>query len=124
MTALKGLDARLVDLGYMVLGGVAVWWVTSRLAAKVNQSVDVVTKPIGSLLSDVTAGLNGWQAVELAPLLVRAEYLTADYRLNDDAESVLWGIPQYQPYLERLFGGRGAPLKPKYYQLIDVPIKG
>lgn len=120
MTVSQGLNARLIDLGFVVLGGVAVWLATQYLAGKADKAL----QPIGSLMSDITAGLNGWEAVELAPLLIRESYLTFDYRLNDDAEAVLWGVPQYHPYLVRLFGERGAPMKPKYHQLIGVPIEG
>lgn len=119
MMVSQGLNARLIDLGFVVLGGVAVWLATQYLASK----ADKVLQPVGSLMSDITAGLNGWEAVELSPLLIQQSYLTSDYRLNDDAESVLWGVEQYQPYLVRLFGERGAPLKSKYYPLIGVPIE-
>lgn len=122
MQALPQLNARLVDLGFVVLGGVLVYLATRQISQKLDNAANAATKGAGQALSDLMAKFNGWEPVTLQPLLVRDSYLTDDYRLTPEADYTLWKIEDYQPYLAELFGVRGEPLKPEYRALINVEI--
>ncbi|MDF2185465.1 hypothetical protein O1O06_11895 [Grimontia hollisae] len=120
------LNRRLVDLGFVVLGGVAVWFVTRQLARKVadsvNDTVRDATAPAGSLLADITQWYHGSFDVELRPLMIRDFYLTDDYRLTPLAEETLWNWEPWHPALKQLFGGRGGVMLAKYRPLINQEI--
>lgn len=118
MTVLKHLDKRFVDLSFVVLGGVAVWFITQKL----NNIAHEATKAPAELISDLTAYFNGWEAVELQPLLIRDVYLNHDYTLTPEASATLWSIEQYQPLLVEIFGTPSGTMKDKYKPLINQPI--
>lgn len=126
MTALQQLnhlDKRLVDLGFVVLGGVAVWYITQNLGRKLDTVTKAATQPAGQLISDLTAMYNGWSPVELAPLMIRDFYLNPDYSLTPDAAETLWKIDQYYPLMVEIFGHPGGVMAEKYRPLINKPIE-
>lgn len=118
MTVSQQLNRRFVDLSFVVLGGVAVWYITQKL----NNVAAEATKAPAELISDLTAFFNGWEAVELQPLLIRDVYLNNDYTLTNEASATLWSIEQYQPLLGEIFGNQGGAMKDKYKPLINQPI--
>lgn len=122
MQALPQLNTRWVELGLITLGVVFAWKMTNRAVSAVDNAVNEATKPVANVLSDFMARFNGWEPVELTPLRIRPFYLNDDMTLTADAEKTLWKIEQYYPFMLELFGGRGQPLKAKYYDLIDIPL--
>ncbi|ELL4666612.1 hypothetical protein Q5V23_000388 [Vibrio fluvialis] len=122
MQASPQLNARLFDLGLMVLAGVIVWQITNSMASKLNDVTKRATEDAGQVLSDFMARFNGWEPVMLQPLMIRDFYLTPEKKLTPDAEATLWKIDEYRPYLIELFGTKGGALKPQYYGLINVEI--
>lgn len=107
----------------VVFGSVlAVYLLRVRLSDALNDYARENTQTAGQALSDFMAKFNGWEPVELAPLMIRDFYLTGDKRLTPQAEQTLWAITDYQPYLKELFGKQGGQLKPKYEPLINVAI--
>jgi len=127
MTVSPQLDKRLVDLGFVILGGVAVWYITAKLGGQVVNKINTVaaeaTQPIGELISDLTARYNGWSPVELQPLMIRDFYLNDDYTLTADASATLWKIEQYYPLMLEMFGYQGGVMAEKYRPLINKPIE-
>lgn len=130
MMVLPQLEKRLVDLGFVILGGVAVWYVTRNLGQSIGDKVDKVdnffekvTKQDGELISYLAAKYNGWSPVELQPLMIRDFYLTPDYTLTNDAKDVLWNIEQYRPLLVEIFGTPDGAMSEKYRTLINQPIE-
>lgn len=117
------LEKRLIDLGFVILGGVTVWYLTQNLGKQLQKVTDTATKPVGELLSDLTAKYNGWSAVELQPLMIRDFYLNPDYSLTPDASSTLWKIEQYRPLMVEMFGHPGGVMAEKYRPLINLPIE-
>ncbi|EGR2797596.1 hypothetical protein DU976_17245 [Vibrio navarrensis] len=109
-------------LGWLAVGVVAVVMLRRKMAASLNEWAADNTQSAGQALSDLFARLNGWEPVELAPLMIRDFYLDKDNRLTPDADFTLWKVPQYQPLLNELFGKRGGQLKPQYHALINVEI--
>lgn len=122
MQVSQPLNARLVDLGFVVLGGVIIWMLTQTIGSKIDTVTKQATKGAGQALSDFFAAFNGWEPVTLKPLMIRDFYLTADKRLTPDAEKTLWKIDQYRPMLIELFGVQGGALKPQYHDLTNVEI--
>jgi len=122
MTVLQQLDKRLVDLGFVVLGGVVVWAITQKMAGKVEKVAQAATQPVGELISDLAARYNGWSPVELQPLMIRDFYLTHDHRLTPEAEETLWKIDQYRPLMLEIFGYPQGVMAEKYRPLINQPI--
>ncbi|MBF4232437.1 hypothetical protein, partial [Vibrio anguillarum] len=112
----------LVDLGFVVLGGVIIWMLTQTISSKIDTVTKQATKGAGQALSDFFAAYHGWEPVTLKPLMIRDFYLTADKRLTPDAEKTLWKIDQYRPMLIELFGVQGGALKPQYHDLTNVEI--
>lgn len=123
MTVSQQLDKRLVDLSFVVLGGVAVWYITQNWMNDFNKSTNQATESTGELLSDLTALYNGWSPVELSPLMIRDFYLTPDYTLTPDADATLWSIEQYRPLMAEIFGQPGGVMAEKYRPLINKPIE-
>ncbi len=123
MTVSQQLDKRLVDVGFLVLAGVTVWFLTRNMANKLDQATEEATKPVGDLLSDLTAMYNGWSPVELQPLMIRDFYLNSDYTLTDEASNTLWKIDQYNPLMVEMFGYPGGVMAEKYRPLINQPIE-
>lgn len=124
------LEKRLIDLGFVVLGGVAVWFVTQRLGKSIGDKVDkvddffaAVTEQDGKLISYLAAKYNGWSPVELQPLMIRDSYLNPDYTLTPEADETLWKIEQYRPLMLEIFGYPGGVMAEKYRSLINKPIK-
>ncbi|MCZ8485388.1 hypothetical protein O9993_05125 [Vibrio lentus] len=73
MTVSPQLEKRLIDLGFVVVGGLTVWYLTQKIGIHLQKTASKKdTQPVGELLSDLTAGLNGWEAVELPPRFVTA----------------------------------------------------
>ncbi|AIU66860.1 hypothetical protein ABF162_07445 [Vibrio coralliilyticus] len=122
MQASPQLNRRLVDLGFVVLGGVLVWLATRQIAKSFDNAANKATAGAGQALSDLFAKFNGWEPVTLQPLMIRDFYLTSDKRLTQQAESTLWKIDDYKPLLSELFGTQGGQLKPQYQSLINVEI--
>ncbi|NGZ66316.1 hypothetical protein G6Z92_04855 [Vibrio aestuarianus subsp. cardii] len=122
MQVSQPLNARLVDLGFVVIGGVIIWMITQSIAGKIDTATKQATKGAGQALSDFFAAYNGWEPITLKPLMIRDFYLTADKKLTPDAESTLWKISEYRPLLFELFGYQGGALKPQYYDLTNVEI--
>ncbi|ELC0658521.1 hypothetical protein SD340_001118 [Vibrio fluvialis] len=123
MTVSPQLEKRLIDLGFVVLGGVAVWFLTQKLARQLDQVTAQATKPVGELMSDLTALYNGWSPVELQPLMIRDFYLNPDYTLTANASQTLWNIDQYYPLMQEIFGHPGGVMAEKYRPLINQPIE-
>ncbi len=101
----------------------------SKIGALVSDTSDALndwaadaTKGDAEVLSYFFARFNGWEPVQLKPLLIRDFYLTEDMKLTPDAEQTLWKIDEYRPFLVELFGTKGGALKPQYYGLINVEI--
>ncbi|NOI13811.1 hypothetical protein F0252_07300 [Vibrio hepatarius] len=124
------LEKRLIDLGFVILGGVAVWYVTRNLGKSIGEQVgkvddffSTVTKHDGELISYLVAKYNGWSPVELQPLMIRDFYLNPDYSLTPDASSTLWKIEQYRPLMVEMFGHPGGVMAEKYRPLINLPIE-
>ncbi len=134
MTALHQLspqlEKRLIDLGFVILGGVAVWYVTRNIGKSIGDGVSKVdgffekaTKQDGELISYLTAKYNGWSPVELQPLMIRDFYLNDDYTLTPEASETLWKIEQYYPVMLEIFGHQGGVMAEKYRPLINQPIE-
>lgn len=124
MTVSPQLEKRLIDLGFVVVGGLTVWYLTQKIGTHLQKAASKATQPVGELLSDLTAGLNGWEAVELSPLMIRDSYLNDDYTLTPEASATLWKIDQYYPLMLKIFGYQGGTMNAKYHPLINVPIQG
>ncbi|ENM5736877.1 hypothetical protein AB1F87_000383 [Vibrio mimicus] len=122
--ALQRLNQQLLLAALLVLAILALARLFSKqFSDAVDNSLDVVTSPLGDLLSDITAEINGHVPVELQPLVIQERHINAaDYTLRPDAEAVYWKIGIYQPLLYKLFGGVGRPMKPQYRHLIGEPI--
>ncbi|EJL6415917.1 hypothetical protein NMS10_002351 [Vibrio cholerae] len=120
---LQRLNQQLLFALLLVLAGLALARLFSqRFSDAVDSSLDVVTSPLGELLSDITAEINGHIPVELQPLVIQERYINpSDYTLKPEA-AVLWEIGVYQPLLYKLFGGIGRPMKTQYRHLIGEPI--
>ncbi|MGF1740148.1 hypothetical protein L4C34_03515 [Vibrio profundum] len=114
----------LQQLNMLIIGGAALvaFAVLNKAYRAADEFAAEATQPAGQVLSDLFAKFNGWEPVELAPLMIRDFYLTDKYKLTDDAYRVLWKVEQYRPLLIELFGGGRGPLKPKYRPLINVEI--
>ncbi|MDE1323859.1 hypothetical protein L9W97_01830 [Vibrio aestuarianus] len=122
MTVSPQLEKRLIDLGFVVLGGVVVWYITAKIGNKIDTVTKQATQPAAELISDLMAGFNGWEAVQLQPLLIRDSYLNPDYTLTPEASATLWKIEQYQPLMLQIFGHQGGVMAAKYRPLINQPI--
>lgn len=118
MQALPPLNARFVDLGFMVLGGVLVYLATRQLGNVLDQTAKQATQDAGQALAELTQWWNGSHDVEFTPIVYRSHYFNADYTLTDEARAVLWKVPQYQEQLTQVFGGPESPMKPEYRSLI------
>ncbi|WP_406733441.1 hypothetical protein RJD39_04735 [Vibrio scophthalmi] len=127
MTVLNQLENRVIDLGFVVLGGVIVWYLTSNLrgaiSTGINDSVQHITDPLGELWAELEAKNNGWFPVELQPLEIRDHYLNADFTLTEEAAAVLWNAEQWRPMMLEIFGAPGLPMKEKYRPLINQRIE-
>ncbi|MDC5840185.1 hypothetical protein OPW33_24255 [Vibrio europaeus] len=130
MTVSPQLEKRLIDLGFVILGGVAVWYVTRNLGKSIGESVgkvdnffEKVTKQDAELISFLTAKYNGWSAVELQPLMIRDFYLNPDFTLTANAKDTLWNIEQYRPLMVEIFGTPDGAMSEKYRPLINKPIE-
>ncbi|EGQ9171134.1 hypothetical protein F0H41_04495 [Vibrio cholerae] len=121
---LQRLNQQLLFALLLVLAGLALARLFSqRFSDAVDSSLDVVTSPLGELLSDITAEINGHVPVVLQPLVIQERHINpADYTLKPEAEAVYWKIGIYQPLLYKLFGGVGRPMKTQYRHLIGEPI--
>ncbi|TXZ74786.1 hypothetical protein FXE51_13995 [Vibrio mimicus] len=122
--ALQRLNQQLLLAALLVLAIFALARLFSKqFSDAVDNSLDVVTSPLGDLLSDITAEINGHVPVELQPLVIQERHINpADYTLRQEAEAVYWKIGIYQPLLYKLFGGIGRPMKTQYRHLIGEPI--
>ncbi|EQB0494806.1 hypothetical protein ACYAPA_002586 [Vibrio mimicus] len=122
--ALQRLNQQLLLAALLVLAIFALARLFSKqFSDAVDNSLDVVTSPLGDLLSDITAEINGHVPVELQPLVIQERHINpADYTLRPEAEAVYWKIGIYQPLLYKLFGGVGRPMKTQYRHLIGEPI--
>ncbi|ENM5794322.1 MULTISPECIES: hypothetical protein [Vibrio] len=122
--ALQRLNQQLLLAALLVLAIFALARLFSKqFSDAVDNSLDVVTSPLGDLLSDITAEINGHVPVELQPLVIQERHINpADYTLRAEAEAVYWKIGIYQPLLYKLFGGIGRPMKTQYRHLIGEPI--
>ncbi|ELK8601430.1 hypothetical protein RV072_002214 [Vibrio vulnificus] len=101
---------------------VAVWAMRGNVTTSIDKWTADNTQTAGKVLSDFLAKFNGWEPVELAPLMIRDFYLDDEKRLTPEADFTLWKVAQYQPYLKELFGKRGGQLKPQYHALVNVAI--
>lgn len=120
MRALKQLDL-LIGAAVLLVAFGAYWKIRAAVEA-VDKWSEEATADAGTALSDFLATFNGWEPVQLKPLLIRDFYLTDDMKLTPDAEQTLWKIDEYRPFLVELFGTKGGALKPQYYGLINVEI--
>ncbi|MCG9576414.1 hypothetical protein L1D14_09200 [Vibrio tubiashii] len=123
MTVSPQLEKRLIDLSFVVLGGVTVWYLTQNLGKQLQNVTNTATKPVGELISDLTAKYNGWSAVELQPLMIRDFYLNPDFTLTANAKDTLWNIEQYRPLMVEIFGTPDGTMSEKYRPLINKPIE-
>lgn len=130
MTVSPQLEKRLIDLGFVILGGVAVWFVTRNLGKSIGEQVGkvddffaAVTKQDGELISYLAAKYNGWSPVELQPLMIRDFYLNSDYTLTANAKDTLWNIEQYRPLMVEIFGTPDGAMSEQYRSLINKPIE-
>jgi hypothetical protein len=83
-----------------------------------DKLVNTVTAPLGQAWSDVSAWAGGYQPVELTNLVIRRHYMDINYRLTDEAYSVLGRA--HPSELAYYFQNR--VLKAQYRHLIDQPI--
>ncbi|MGI2072639.1 hypothetical protein [Shewanella baltica] len=79
---------------------------------------DSATAPIGQAWSDISAWAGGWTPVELTDLIIQPWYLDNNYRLSDEAFSVL--SKAYPSEVKQFFSDR--VLKSNYRHLIGKPI--
>lgn len=118
----KQLDLVVIGLGV----GLVLLYTAKQAATQTAKALDdwsqESTQGAGQALSDLFARVNGWEPVELTPLLIRDFYLKDDFTLTDEARRVLWSIDQYKPLLIELFGTEYSPLKAQYRALINVNI--
>ncbi|EKF9475848.1 hypothetical protein O1C08_001358 [Vibrio cholerae] len=120
MRALQQLDL-LIGAAVLLVAFVA-YQQTRAAVVAVDKWAAAATADAGTALSNFFARFNGWEPVQLKPLLIRDFYLTEDMKLTPDAEQTLWKIDEYRPFLVELFGTKGGALKPQYYGLINVEI--
>ncbi|MCX9564622.1 hypothetical protein IG518_19010, partial [Vibrio cholerae] len=86
--ALQRLNQQLLLAALLVLAIFALARLFSKqFSDAVDNSLDVVTSPLGDLLSDITAEINGHVPVELQPLVIQERHINpADYTLRPEAE--------------------------------------
>ena len=106
---------------FYTLVGFSVLFVAWHVYSTARRGVNAVGSAGGSAWSDMAAAANGWEPVELSPLVLTDEmFVRGSYELTPDASRVLWGIEQYRPVMVRAFDG--DTLRPEYRAFIGVPL--
>jgi hypothetical protein len=95
-------------------------WQLSKGLRQMNMAAEVITQPIGSALSDVTAAANGWEPVQATQggFVLNSKYVAADGTINSTWRT---GIEQMYPGNDALMAAitYNGKLLPQYSYLLD-----
>ncbi|MPY23924.1 hypothetical protein FS373_15325 [Shewanella sp. YLB-07] len=107
-----------------VIAGAAVYLVhqLTKGLGRLDETANILTKPVGQAWSDVSAWAGGWQAVELTALIIQPWYLDSNFQISSEAWRVLTVDEKNRALMHQLFDNR--TLKQEYRHLVGQPIEG